>query len=127
MSEILRQKAITYLRHLERGEFSQARAMCTDSATVWHNDGKGEQTIADNVASMAGQFGAIASMRYDIVRQFSGDDAVLQQHVMEVATHDGMRGHVFAAAYFHFDGDLIDRIEEYSNFVPHGDVRNEQG
>lgn len=121
MSETLRQKAVDYLRHLENGEFSSARAMCSETATVWHNDGKGEQTIADNVAAMERQFGAIESMHYDILRQFSEGDAVLQQHGVEVVTANGMRGQVLAAAYFRFDGDLISRIEEYSNFVPHPD------
>jgi hypothetical protein len=99
--------------------------MCAETATVWHNDGKGEQTIDENVASMERQSGAIASMHYDIVRQFSADDAVLQQQVVEVSTVDGMRRQVFAAAYFRFDGDLIYRIEEYANFVPHPGAGNE--
>ena len=123
MSDTLKQKAIAYLRHLERGEFSQARAMCTEAATVWHNNGKGDQTIVENVASMEGQFGAIASMHYDIVRQFAEDNAVLQQHVVGVTTQDGLQGQVLAAAYFQFDGDLIHRIEEYSNFVPQLNAR----
>lgn len=119
MSEFLRQKTVDYLRHLQNGEFAAARAMCTETATVWHNDGKGEQTIAENVASMQDQMEVIRSMRYDIIRQFSDGDGVLQQHVVDVSTSSGMRGQVLAAAYFRFDGDLIDRIEEYANFVPH--------
>jgi len=57
-------------------------------------------------------------MRCDIVRQFTGEDAVLQQHVVEVDTQDDMRVQVLTAACFHFDGDLINRIQEYSNFAP---------
>lgn len=127
MSETLRQKAATYLRHLEMGEFSNARAMCTETATVWHNNGTGDQTIDENVAHMERLVGAIPSMHYDIVRQFSDDNAVLQQHVLEVTTGDGMRGQVLAAVYFRFDGDLISRIEEYANFVPHPDEGDPQG
>lgn len=55
---------------------------------------------------------------YDIIRQFAGTDEVLQQHVVRVAMNNGMRGEAQAAVYFRFAGDLIDRIEEYANFVP---------
>lgn len=61
----------------------------------------------------------VASPRYEIVRQFAEDDAVLRQHVVEVVTQDDIGGQVLAAACFQFDSDLINRIEEYSNFVPH--------
>lgn len=61
---------------------------------------------------------AIESTRYDVLRQISDADEVLQQHVVHVSTKDRMRGEVHAAAYFHFDGGLISRIEEYANFVP---------
>ena len=119
MNQGLEDKAVTYLRSLERADWGTARAMCASTATVWHNDGKGEQSIADNIAGMADQAGAIASMRYDITRQFTRPGEVLQQHVVRVATTEGTRGQVFAAVYFRFDEDgLITRIEEYANFLP---------
>jgi limonene-1,2-epoxide hydrolase len=121
VSRRLEDKTVDYLRSLERADWDTARAMCAASATVWHNDGKGEQTIEENIEGMAGQFDAIASMRYDITRQLSRPGEVLQQHVVHVTTRDGMRGEVHAAAYFRFDaGGLITRIEEYANFVPSG-------
>ena len=43
---------------------------------------------------------------------------VLQQHVMHVLGTDGSRNEVNAAVYFRFDGDLIDRIEEYGYQIP---------
>ncbi|MFD6159315.1 DUF1684 domain-containing protein [Nocardia sp. NPDC060256] len=122
MSEDLDHKAVTYLHALETADWAAARAMCAADTTVWHNDGKGEQSIEDNINGMAGQVDAIESMRYDITRQFSRPGEVLQQHVVHVATKEGMRGEVHAAVYFRFDDDgLITRIEEYSNFVPADD------
>ncbi|NKZ01981.1 DUF1684 domain-containing protein [Nocardiopsis alborubida] len=119
MSRDPKDKAVTYLRSLERGDWETARAMCASTATVWHNDGKGEQTIADNIVAMAGQADTIESMRYDITRQFTRPGEVLQQHVVHVAAAGGVRGQVFAAVYFRFDDDgLITRIEEYADFVP---------
>ncbi|CAM4238655.1 hypothetical protein KIPE111705_45975 [Kibdelosporangium persicum] len=114
----LQDKAITYLRYLENRDWASARTMCSDTATVWHNDGKGDETIDQNISGMRGQIDAIESMRYEIVRQFTKADEVLQQHVVHVATKDGTRGQVHAAVYFRFEDGLISRIEEYANFVP---------
>lgn len=114
----LEARAVTYLRHLENREWAGARAMCADTATVWHSDGKGEQTIDENIGGMESQVGAIDSMRYDITRQFSRPGEVLQQHVVHVSTKDGTKGRLHAAVYFRFDDALITRIEEYAGFEP---------
>ncbi|HWO61958.1 MAG TPA: DUF1684 domain-containing protein [Umezawaea sp.] len=114
----LKDKAVTYLRYLENRAWADARAMCAGTATVWHNDGKGEESIEENIAGMVARIDAIESMRYDVVRQFARPDEVLQQHVVHVATKNGVRGQVHAAVYFRFDAGLITRVEEYANFVP---------
>ncbi|MBP2478937.1 uncharacterized protein (DUF1684 family)/ketosteroid isomerase-like protein [Crossiella equi] len=110
----LEARAVTYLRHLENRDWTQARAMCAEQTTVWHNDGKGESTIEENIESMAAQVGPIESMRYDITRQLSRPGEVLQQHVVNVAMKDGARFQVDAAVYFRFEQGLITRIEEYT-------------
>ncbi|WP_128382029.1 nuclear transport factor 2 family protein [Streptomyces cavernae] len=121
MSQELNDKAVTYLRALESRDWDAARALCTDTTTVWHNDGKGEQSIEENIAGMEAQIDSIESMRYDILRQFSRPGEVLQQHVVHVATTGGMRGEVHAAVFFGFDdAGQIKRIEEYANFIPVG-------
>ncbi|MEV4896608.1 DUF1684 domain-containing protein [Nonomuraea sp. NPDC055795] len=121
MSPDLKDKAITYLRSLEKGDWDTARAMCARTATVWHNDGKGESGIEENIAGMKEQIHTIESMRYDITRQLSRPGEVLQQHVVHVAARNGVRGEVHAAVYFRFDDEgLITRIEEYANFIPAG-------
>lgn len=107
-------KAVTYLRHLENREWDAARAMCAENATVWHNDGKGDSTIQENIAGMAAQIEPIESMRYDVTRQFDQPGEVLQQHVVNVVMKDGGRFRLDAAVYFRFEDGLITRIEEYA-------------
>jgi ketosteroid isomerase-like protein len=122
MSEDLKEKAVTYLHHLERADWAAARAMCSATATVWHDDGEGDSTIEENIAGMESQIGAIASMRYDITRQLSGPGEVLQQHVVHVTMKDGARFQVHAAVYFGFADGLITRIEEYAGLPTNPDV-----
>lgn len=118
MSTDIKDTAIRYLRRLEAGDYAGMRALCTDTATVWHNDGKGQQTIDENLAMLKDGPAAEASLRYDITRQFAEADEVLQQHVLRIANSDGPVGEVQAAMYFRFKDGLIDRIEEYANFIP---------
>jgi ketosteroid isomerase-like protein len=115
MSQDLKDKAVAYLRHLENREWADAQAMCSEKATVWHNDGKGDSPIQENIAGMKAQIDPIQSMRYDITRQFSQPDEVLQQHVVNVLMKDGARFRLDAAVYFHFENGLITRIEEYAS------------
>ncbi|MEU6644717.1 nuclear transport factor 2 family protein [Saccharomonospora sp. NPDC046836] len=115
MSQDLEDKAITYLRHLENREWADARAMCSAKATVWHNDGKGDSTIQENISGMEAHIEPIRSMRYDITRQFSRPGEVLQQHVVNVIMKDGALFRVDAAVYFRFEDGLITRIEEYAS------------
>ncbi|MEU9885822.1 nuclear transport factor 2 family protein [Sphaerisporangium sp. NPDC051011] len=120
MSQDLKDKAIAYLRHLENREWADAQAMCSEKATVWHNDGKGDATIRENVAGMEAQIDPIESMRYDITRQFSQPGEVLQQHVVNVVMKDGGAFRVDAAVYFRFEDGLITRIEEYACLPSNG-------
>ena len=120
MSHDLEDKATAFLRHLENREWADARAMCSEQATVWHNDGKGDSTIQENISGMKAQVDPIESMRYDITRQFSRSGEVLQQHVVDVVMKDGARFRVDAAAYFRFEDGLITRIEEYAGLPGNG-------
>ncbi|WP_406149273.1 nuclear transport factor 2 family protein [Streptomyces sp. NBC_01012] len=119
MSQNLKDKVITYLRALEKSDWKSARALCTETATVWHNDGKGDETFEEYFEGLRRQIGSYESIRYDILRQLSQPDEVLQQHVVHVTANDGKRGEVHAAVHFGFDGTgLITRIEAYANYIP---------
>ena len=121
MEPKLTERAVQYLRHLEKFDFASMRAMCTDTATVWHNDGKGEQTIEDNLEQLeltSSGGGGVVALRYDITRQLQNSSEVLQQHVLHIAMPDGSGTELPVAMYFGFKDGLIDRIEEYTNVVP---------
>ncbi|MFJ9034548.1 nuclear transport factor 2 family protein [Streptomyces sp. NPDC102274] len=119
MSQNLKDKVITYLRALEKPDWETARALCADTATVWHNDGKGDETLEEYFEALRTQIGSYETVRYDIIRQLSQPGGVLQQHVVHVTGKDGRRGAVHAAVHFGFDdAELIDRIEAYANYIP---------
>jgi hypothetical protein len=121
MTQDRKNDVIIYLTALERGQSNVARALCVASATVWHNDGKGDKTLDEYFAGLNVQIATYDSIRYDITRQLSHASGVIQQHVVRVVTKNGERGGVYAAVYFGFDDvGLIDRIEAYANYIPDG-------
>ncbi|WP_344527751.1 nuclear transport factor 2 family protein [Streptomyces albiaxialis] len=114
MRKNIGEMATRCLRRMESCDFEGVRAMCTETATVWHNDGTGDRTIDEKLEQLRPLAGAVGSLRFDITRQFHGANEVLQQHVLRMTMLDGSRSEVHAAMYFRFDGDLIDRMEEYA-------------
>ncbi|MFJ5049058.1 nuclear transport factor 2 family protein [Streptomyces sp. NPDC088719] len=102
-----------FLRSLEAFDFTAARAMCTEAATVRQNDGQGEQPIEQSLDRLRSFAADVRSLSYDVIRRFRNPDEVLQQHVLRLAGNDGSRSDVHAVVYFRFQGGLIDRIEEY--------------
>ncbi|SFS90446.1 nuclear transport factor 2 family protein [Saccharopolyspora flava] len=106
------------LRLLEAKDFDGFRARCTPGASLWENDGNGEQTIDQRMVQFKEFAKTVDTLHYEVVRRFARDGEVLQQHVLHVLGTDGSRNEVNAAVYFRFDGDLIDRIEEYGYQIP---------
>ncbi|MFH8346899.1 nuclear transport factor 2 family protein [Streptomyces sp. NPDC018045] len=122
MERSVGEKAIKCLRHLEVCDFDGVRKMCADTATVWHNDGKGEQSIDEKLEQLGLLVSSVGSLRYEIVRQFQGSHDVLQQQILHLSLLDGSRHTVHATMYMRFEGGLIDRIEEYVYAIPVGDA-----
>ncbi len=118
MDQNISEKVNSGLRRLEAHDFAGFQAMCTSRSTVWQNDGKGEQTIGERMEQFESFVTTVDSLRYDVIRQFQNSDEVFQQHVLHLVMTDGSRSEVHAAVYFRFEGDLIDRIEEYVYTIP---------
>ncbi|MFI5771190.1 nuclear transport factor 2 family protein [Streptomyces sp. NPDC051658] len=118
MEQNIGDKAIDFLRFLEIYDFSSAQAMCTDTAAVWQNDGKGAQAIGESLEHFKSFAANVRSLRYDIIRQFQNSNEVLQQQVLRLDMADGSHREAHATVYFRFEGGLIDRIEEAVYTVP---------
>ncbi|WP_283134634.1 nuclear transport factor 2 family protein [Rhizohabitans arisaemae] len=111
-------KAVESLRRLEAYDFAGMRSMCTGKATVWHNDGKGNQSIDEKLEQLGPLVATLDSLKYEVVRQFHNSHEVFQQQVLHLAMADGSRAEMHAAMYFRFEDGLIDRIEEFVYDVP---------
>ncbi|MEU0358755.1 nuclear transport factor 2 family protein [Streptomyces cyaneofuscatus] len=112
MTEGIDERVSRFLRSLEAFDFAAAREMCTESATVRQNDGRGDQPIKESLDQLELLAAELDVLDYDILRRFRDPGEVLQQHVLHLVGKDGSRRDVHAVVHFRFLGGLIDRIEE---------------
>lgn len=107
-----------FLRLVENFDHDGVLEVSTPDATVWHNDGKGEEPIAQSSENMLDRSNEMKSMHYEVIRQFAQGDEVLQQHNFHIVFKNDERYEVHAAMYFRFAGGLLERLEEYANVLP---------
>ncbi|MEE1742411.1 nuclear transport factor 2 family protein [Streptomyces sp. BE147] len=118
MRQDLNAKVNLFLQCLETCDFSRARALCTDRATVWQNDGNGAQGIGESLEQFKVFAADVKSLRYDVIRRFHSSNEVFQQHVLHLNMVGGSFEEVHAVVYFRFEDDLIERIEECIYTMP---------
>jgi hypothetical protein len=107
-----------FLRLVDTFDFEGVLKIASPTATVWHNDGKGEEALSVSSQRMKQLSESMQSMRYRAIRTFVNGDEALQQHVLSVALQDGTVREVHAAMYFRFAGGLLERVEEYATMLP---------
>ncbi|MET9095613.1 nuclear transport factor 2 family protein [Streptomyces cyaneofuscatus] len=112
MTEDIDDRVNRFLRSLEAFDFTAARQMCTETATVRQNDGRGERPIKESLEQLETLSAELDVLDYDILRRFRDPGEVLQQHVLHLVGKDGSRRDVHAVVHFRFQEGLIDRIEE---------------
>lgn len=99
---------------VERGDFEQMRKIYSPDAVIWHNDGRDEQTVDENIAAVSALYGAVRGLRYDVTRRTeTADGGVFAQHVLRVELPNGQELAIDAAMYIRTDGVSIARIDEY--------------
>ncbi|MFI8436013.1 nuclear transport factor 2 family protein [Streptomyces sp. NPDC079020] len=120
MQQNLSEKVNLFLRCLETCDFSRAQALCTDRATVWHNDGDGAKGIVESLERFKDFAAGFTSLKFDVIRRFHSSNEVFQQHVLHLNMEGGSFNEIHAVVYFRFEGDLIERIEECFYSMPEG-------
>jgi ketosteroid isomerase-like protein len=107
-----------FLRLVDTFDFEGVLEICAPNATVWHNDGNGEEPMAVSAQRMKQFSEHMQSMRYGAIRTFVNGDEALQQHVLCIVAKDNTVKEVHAAMYFRFANGLLERVEEYAMMLP---------
>jgi ketosteroid isomerase-like protein len=94
------------------GDVDAVRAIYAPDATIWHNFDQRDQTVDENLATLADLHRRVSNLRYTEIRRALVPDGFVQQHVL---TGDARGGPLAMPAMIRFavaDG-CITRLEEY--------------
>ncbi|MFF4597368.1 nuclear transport factor 2 family protein [Amycolatopsis sp. NPDC001319] len=102
-----------FFRAIERGDIDAVRAIYAPDATVWHNDGGGDQGLEANLDILGLFSRAIRGLHFDVSRRVDVGDGVFQQHVLRGRLPNGEESALEIAMYLAVSDGRITRIEEY--------------
>jgi ketosteroid isomerase-like protein len=102
-----------FIDAIERGDADAVRACYAPDAKIWHNTDKIEQTVDQNVKSVAWFGRKLPKRNYRIVRREALKDGFLQQHVLEAELPDGGAWSLSACVVIRMKDGLITRLDEY--------------
>ena len=98
---------------LEAGDIETVRAIYSPDAVVWHNDDLIEQSVEDNLKTLAGLHKVVSGLNYEITRRVVLPDGVLEQHILHGKLPDGSDAELHCAMWLEVSGGHVTRIEEY--------------
>lgn len=94
------------------GDSEGVRAIYAPDAEIWHNFDERNQSVDENVATMAELHARASGLAYTEIRRFVAPGGFVQQHVL-VGQAKGGPLHLPAMIRFWVDGGRVTRLEEY--------------
>jgi ketosteroid isomerase-like protein len=113
MATDLRALAQRFFDAVEAGDLETVRAIYAPAARIWHNTDEGEQSVEENLATLAGFVRRIRDRRYADRRVAVFDGGFLQQHVLHGTRADGIRLRLPACIICRVENGRIVRLDEY--------------
>jgi ketosteroid isomerase-like protein len=100
---------------IEAGDVEAVRAVYDPAAVVWHNNDGVEQTVEQNLRTLAWVIDNLADRTYEDVRRQGTATGFVQQHVLRFTRADGTRQELPACLVVACDLEAarITRIDEY--------------
>lgn len=98
---------------LERGDGDAVRTFYAPDAKIWHNFDDHEQSVDENLRTLAWMHRKLPVRRYNILRREILRDGWMQQHVMQATLPDGRPFRMTACCVIQMKDGLITRLDEY--------------
>ena len=94
------------------GDVDGVRAIYAPDATIWHNFDQRDQTVDENLATLADLHRRASDLQYTEIRRIVTEDGFVQQHVLTGVARGGALAMPAMIRFFVRDG-RITRLEEY--------------
>ena len=102
-----------FIGAIQSGDVAAVRASYAPDAKIWHNHDGIEQSVEQNLKSLAWFIRKIPDRRYRVLRIEALKDGYLQQHVLEATLPDGTPWAMPACVVIRMENGLITMLEEY--------------
>lgn len=97
---------------IEAGDVGTVRALYAADAIVWHNHDGLEQTVEENLRTLAWMARHLTGLRYDVRHRVATEDGFVQQHVLRAHGPGGELALPACIVVRIVDG-RITRVDEY--------------
>ena len=101
------------MRAIERNDHKTVEECYAPDARIWHNFDGVEQTVAENLKTLAWIDGRLKNRKYEIVSRRMFDGGYVQQHVLHGTLTNGMPFAMPACLIVTVTDGRIARLEEY--------------
>jgi ketosteroid isomerase-like protein len=98
---------------IEAGDVPAVRACYAPDARIWHNFDGREQTVEENLATLAWMCGRLSARRYEVTRREVLGDGLLQLHVLRGTARSGEPFSLACAMVLTMAAGRVTRIDEY--------------
>ena len=98
---------------IARGDVAAASACYAPDARVWHNFDGQEQSVAENMLTLAWMDKRLSGRKYEIVSRHVFDGGFVQQHVLTGTLNNGAPFRMPACIVVQVRDGLIARLDEY--------------
>lgn len=98
---------------IQAGDADTVRAFYAPDAKIWHNIDHVEQTVDQNLKSLAWFVRTLPDRTYRVQRIAPLPDGFLQQHVLEATLPNGERWAMDACVVVRVENGKIARLDEY--------------
>jgi len=102
-----------FMTAIQAGDVDTVRACYAPDAKIWHNNDDREQSVEQNLKSLAWFMRKLPDRHYRIVRREALKDGFLQQHVLEATLPDGTRWRLAACVVVRIEDGKVVRLDEY--------------
>lgn len=102
-----------FVAAIQAGDAEAVRAFYAPDAKIWHNIDNIEQTVDQNLKSLAWFVRTLPDRTYRVQRIAALPDGFLQQHVLEATLPNGERWAMDACVVVRVENGRITRLDEY--------------
>ncbi len=102
-----------FVSAIAQGDVATVRAIYAPDAAIWHNFDEKDQSVDDNVATLADLHRRATDLRYTDICRYPSPGGLIEQHVLQCTSRSGAAVRIPAMIRFWVADGRITRLEEY--------------